>query len=482
VDSGTAYADRIRGGNTQLRTQIWAFAPPARTMDAESALRPASDKPAGLSDELWALLRGLPCHVVVQLATERCHDLATFRDWVDQPGEWADLFPLKDDGEHPVDRATVALLKSAWRTACAQVDSKTTQTAQRRTANADSALDDPIDALTAAALIGAHNAHHKITLSSIQLPCDTLLGRVVRERQRRTPTPFPLTRARSLADVNAGGDAPAPSIGGVGCQLVLRTQFCAPKVPRTHMELMRQLRTLYNAYVLAGFHMPETGAHEEGRLQEDNQPPLPWCSRHWAAGYLEQLESQALSGLSVAHIVAADAVIRTRACELIRNNEVSPLTWDEAMTQASQQEATVWLSTGTPHCDPAHLEHYGNRKRAQTPGHADSDEYAEPRRRNKKRKNAPRDPNRHITGVPTAQVHKSGARYCKRWNDGRGCEAGDTCSLKHRCDHLIVDVSGARRVCNQAHTRMECPYKSAPTRAAKKTRPAKGSAAATSNY
>jgi hypothetical protein len=294
-------------------------------------------------------------------------------------------------------------------------------------------------------------------MSAVTMPSDALLGRVMREYTRKMPSPFSLKKAKSLAMVQSQHGQTTVNVGtSAEHQLVIQTGKDQPATSANWLELLRQFRVFYHAYVLVGFSATE-GTDGKSSTQ------TTYCSLDWANAYLERIEQRAISGMSMAHAVIADHETRVKACELLRNHKVPEGTWSAAMDAALQELIGVWLQQPQQDSHSADTNGFGGsnsggakgtKRRAAAAQVSSDDELPAAKKPKKKTKSKGKGAKSKSSAIcATATKDSKGETICKRHNDRRGCTFADTCRMAHVCDVLVGDKACA----SKKHTRLACP-------------------------
>ena len=157
----------------------------------------ASAPPAVVSTTPRALLEknGVDESVITFLGASGCTELASFSNWVELKAELKqavlDKTPRKDNpGE-------LAKLKQAWR----EAEALNARTFKRSAGGLQGeGLDSPLDSdVQKQVEDNFRKAYGWPGLPSRQVACDSLLGRVKREFERRQPSMFAILRVRTLA-------------------------------------------------------------------------------------------------------------------------------------------------------------------------------------------------------------------------------------------------------------------------------------------
>jgi hypothetical protein len=254
----------------------------------------------------------------------------------------------------------------------------------------------PLHSTTKNSLTSKCASAYGVVLRARKMPCDSLLGRIFREREKQALTAFPLGRVRSLATT--------PQIKErhqLGHGVVL--EHGVDKTVDLSMTLhgfWLCLCVLLNAYVIVGV---------DG-----------WCPKQAAEDYLDLVEEKLWHPNSPGlHVVAAvDLQHRIRWVDLIRGPE--GVTLGKAIAQSMAELAGAWQFPPAS-SDGGHGESYKKRLRNE-------------------------EPKRFVI-----QEKKGDKEICHVWNKGK-CQ--DTCpnGRLHVCDvrgcgqyHRRVDKHSADR-------------------------------------
>lgn len=176
----------------------------------------------------------------------------------------------------------------------------------------------PLNPTTKNALTAKSSAAYGTTFRARKMPCDSLLGRIYREREKQSLTAFPLARVRSLATSPQAKERQSLGNGvflehGVAKGIDLST---------TPYGYWLSLSVLSNTYVLVGV---------DG-----------WCPKQVADDYLELVEEKLFHPRSPGLTAVAEVEMqhRLRWVELTRGPE--GLTLGEAIKASMSALAGAW--------------------------------------------------------------------------------------------------------------------------------------------
>ena len=273
------------------------------------------------------------------------------------------------------------------------------------------------------------------------MPSDSLLGRVRREFDRRTPTPFPVTRVRSLAATQKGAptkhrklaDNLSITIGGPGDDEDGESGGGL-------YAWLSSLEVLCNTWSIAGVFDVEVGGHGSGVKAR-------FC--HWAQAceYLLEVSERAHEQLRfhteesvLAWVTAVEHEIRNRAIELVRGVEQE--VWGKALLAALKDKSFRWSEMKDVlvprRAPPGNFGGPGTPKPSQA---ASSSSASGPPGVTPKAAAAAKVP-------PKRQWHTAGqtsrgVKICKLFNDQRGCAQNCPKGHAHVCDVQLASTKAA---------------------------------------
>jgi hypothetical protein len=262
----------------------------------------------------------------------------------------------------------VATIRNAWRRC--EVDSK------RAMAGEPLCPEDwevPLHSATKNVLTAKCSAAYGVVIRARNMPCDTLLGRVFREREALTA--FPLGRIRSLANTPVTKER--KDLGnGVVLEHGVDKSF---DLSSTVYGFWHCLRVLLNAYILVGV---------DG-----------WCPKQAAEDYLSLVEEKLFHPRSpgLAAVAAVELQHRIRWVDLVRGEQGINL--GQAMEKSISEFAGAWQ--------------YGPAGASSASGTKRQRDHDKP-----------------------SLIEKFGsAEVCHSWNKGK-CVDGDYCPNQriHKCD------------------------------------------------
>lgn len=184
---------------------------------------------------------------------------------------------------------------------------------------------------TRKSLIQRFNTYYRVQLASDEQPNDSLLGRLLRERETRAYTVIDLAKVSSFESQSVTLD-PHDNL--------------PDQEPLEGLNVARfvsALRILYNGYAVVGL--------EQGCLDEKTGRMVPWCTWHCVKNFVDMLAnivaSRCISSydaeLPLRFCQRAELEFRTRLMELLRATSSSgtPITFDEAFHRVSTENQDV---------------------------------------------------------------------------------------------------------------------------------------------
>ena len=261
----------------------------------------------------------------------------------------------------------------------------------------------PLPQPTKAALLSKASAAYGVVTRSWKMPCDTLLGRIYREREKSSLTVYPLPRVRSVSTHPQTKQRESVSKNVV----VEHGHDRSVDTTNTVFGFWLSLVILLNAYIMVGV---------DG-----------WCPKQIVQDYLDLVEQNLYHQKSkgLVHVRQVDVEHRTKWCDLLRSGEVHKL--GDAIKQSITELSGRW---GTPPFQlPDGLQPPPSMGSGSSGGQA-------PKRQ---RVSAPSDGKKY-----TLINHHSGKEICHKYN--RGLCTSPNCPREHMCD-----VRG----CGKYHVRSE---------------------------
>ena len=287
----------------------------------------------------------------------------------------------------------VSSIRSAWR--------RTEVEAKRALSGEPLSPEDwevPLATPTKNALTTKFAAAYGLVRRARKMPCDTLLGRVFREREKQSLTAYPLGKVRSLASTPQSKERHTLGFGIVLEHGVDKTV----DMSMTPHGFLSCLTVLLNAYVLVGV---------DG-----------WCSRQQAEDYMDMVEQKLWRPRSPGLAFIADVELqhRLRWLDLVRGPDGLDL--GKAIERASSELAGLWqfgVDTSIPSASQA-MSSGGLAER--------------PSKRPRLKQFVIAD-------------KKGDKEFCKLWNSGK-CQDGDACpnGRMHVCN--VKGCGKKHRRCN----------------------------------
>ena len=396
---------------------------------------PGATQPASVSTTLRALLEknGVDESVIAFLGESGCKELSSFSNWVEQKAELKqaviDKTPKKDDpGE-------LAKLKQAWREAEA-LNSRSLKRAAEGLQGEE--LDSPLDSdVQKQVEDNFRKAYGWPGLPSRQVACDSLLGRVKREFERRQPSMFSILRVRTLAQAQRGNPLKTRRLSeSVSLQLG-EGEDDTPASTNGLYAWLLLLQVLCTTWAVAGCFYTEAGSGKRDRFA------------HWAqtCEYYSEIAYRAHEALLlfteesvVGWIQMVEEEMRARAIELVRG--VQKELWGNALLQALKDCSHRWAETRTslnPRAKAVRPQLPVNPQTPVPPGTPTPPGRPQPLP-------PPGGPAPSPKKWKTGSTLMNGASVCKRWNDPRGCAKACPNGKAHVCD-IVLASSG--RICGR---------------------------------
>ena len=264
-------------------------------------------------------------------------------------------------------------------------------------------------------------AKYNLTLDPMLEPSDALRSRCYREFRKRTMTVIPASKIRSILHQSTPRLQEAVRLGS-GVQLEFQTE--EGRVVKTVVDHYWALRTLAYAWGWAGLFK-----QQDFDKQERTFMPLDQALAY--ADHALQSTMEYGHG-SLLWLEKCDTLTRSKMASLVRRG----YTGGSALAEALRQTHLEWRS---PALQPTMLEAASPNAKRKAAEMASAEEKVQPSRRQIK-----------SDKWPTVSQIKGGQRFCKPWNDGRGCQQAK-CPNIHKCDVKLP--SG--KPCSASHTRLQ---------------------------
>ena len=388
-------------------------------------------RPASLRSALTTLLtrNNVDSRVQDWLSAAGCHSVAEFSNWVDDRKDLHQAVlsklpaPLRDSN------AQLACLKQAWREAEAENARTLKRTHELAEAGVDP--DTPLEPSYQKEVESAFRAlYNWPALPANRVGSDSLLGRVQREFERRTPAQYPVSRVRSLAFSQRGVPTKVRRLSAGVTLSVYDAAEEHDDEPAGLHTFLSQLSILATTWSVAGCFEAELGT--------DTGEKAVFC--HWAeaTSYTQVFEERAYAELplhteeSVTQWIShVESEMRTRAIELVRGTE--RLLWGRALVRALRDLSSLWSET----------RHLLQCRRP--PGNFS---VPPPPTLGKAQTMPP------VRSAPVGANHRkwmhsaataAGAAICKRFNDQRGCKGTCPTGKLHACDVTVATGSACGR-------------------------------------
>lgn len=361
----------------------------------------------------------------LQHPNQECLSLKDFANWLDKKDD-AEAKIVSHTSQKDV-RVQVSRVKQAWR----EAEGLVTRALKRASEGlSDEFLDDPLDSELQKSKIAAFSSYYHWHLLSKEQVSDSLLGRLVREFERRQPSMFAVLRVRSLA---ATSRSQAPKKHRISDQIQLEYDAGAEAELQTGKirTYFSCLRLLCNGWAIAGCF----DVTFQGKVVK---------YAHWQelCRYVSKLEDKAWSVMDkhpedevLRFVSDSEELIRAKAVELARSDAQVPFSM--ALLQAWNEECEVWADAR----DALKASTYRGSSRKETGGAVASDSGTAL---------LPQSPQLAAPSVAqaaggtkqrfaTGNSLSNGQSLCKRYNDSR------TCTQKicprgevHGCDVMLL--------------------------------------------
>ena len=410
-----------------------------------------------MDDELRRMLRGKKVDEAVVTFMEspacNCINFEVFANFVDEAKELNARILAKTTKKD--DDAQLAVLKQAWRETDAIVKVRIKRTADGLS---DEMVDEPLDAEVQRNILATFRKMYKWnSIPAKQMGDDFLIGRVRREFERRQPSMWAVNKVRTLAHSRRSVPAKKQRIGSrLSIQVdghesdddgVDPANDTMPEL----FQYLTQLQILCLVWAIAGcFSVDHNGEKREY---------VTWPE---ACAYFHVFQSRAFkllgshtTGVTLRYISTIEEHMRTQAIDLARSEDVVP--WGLALSTALKDESDIWnerkdllrgagaggsqqsqrppvqtaLGNGGSNNDAAADSGKGRGKNSQSSG---SQQQSLPSRKKWK----------------TQTLNSRNQKFCKAFNDKRGCERNCPRGECHACD---IQLATGRACESKTHNR-----------------------------
>ena len=429
---------------------------------AQLALPMGDGNFSNLDQDLAALLTKNQVHPTVhqQLQQLGCTSVAIFANWLeDRNGVKAAFLAATDLRD---DKGQEARLKQAWREADIITTEGLTRAGQSM---AMQEVDAPLDDTLQKGLeSNFRTAYGWAKIDNRRTGCDSLLGRVSREFQRRQPSMFAVSRVKCLARAQKSSNAKRQRVAdGLNLEWFGELNDVTDDTD-TLAKWLRNLDVLANTWALAGcFDVPWLGSRIRYAHWEATQAYVfelrvrlePLCQLYWPQGVLD-------------YAIRIEEEFRAAALQLARDDPPTP--WGVALAVVLREKNGVWdnckdtLGPKIPRQGDAQPDASSSWDFPPSPLFTDKGKgkgKAKPKvlktiKGNGKGgkgngKGKVEDPRRYWQ---TQNTSANGRWLCKKYNDPRGCKAPCPEGGHHACDVTLTSGYGCDQTghCRQNHS------------------------------
>lgn len=400
---------------------------------------------ATVSSDLQALLgaNNVPREVQDAMATLGCTTVKIFANWVESRSEIQEHL-LNACAAHRANRAALAGLKQAWREADALISRGVKRGMEGLS---EEALDDPLPHPVQTLMEKEFTDHYHFELEPRFQGSDSLVGRLKREADKRSPSMFSVTRVRSLAHANKVGD---PKRHRLAESLLLELDDPHALLDDSSADRLRtrlyQYTVLANTWALTGCCLVDTPTGK-----------VAFCTWPEAIRYVQMLRDKSEHLIDkysessvVSYLLRTEEDLRAKAIELARK-KTDPISWGQALERVAKDYSHLWQdnkdalrgSRPTKERDPPKGGREQGRDRRDTRRRT-----PEPRRQPP----PPATPEKRPRVDKLTATHLGKIPLCKPWNDSRGCQKVCPKGDVHGCDILL---DSGKACGSKDHTRQQ---------------------------
>ena len=335
--------------------------------------------------------------------------------------------------------ATLIGLKQLWR----ECDHMNDRAAKRKAEGVDEDLDAPWPDEVSKAHASHWNEYYHFPLKPYQQLTDNLMGRLWREYSRNTMTLIDLSKVQTIAVSQINEDRRRLRVSE-GVDLVLKQPDMQTYIVDIR-SLLQAIWLLMTGYAIIGLY------EVDSKLSPGKK--VVWAPWPQTLAYHDMVSQKAfkISGqghvATLAQLLAADRAHRTYVLDLVRNQGY-PL--GEALHVARMECAHEWAFFAEVASDSGPS---AKAPRVSGPGNAASAAAA-----NTKAKGFRTREERLAHGLSakgTVEKSSKGRKFCKHWNDSRGCNKVCPDDHVHACD---VEVSPGKACGATDHNRIAHQY------------------------